>query len=73
MHTNPLRIRWSVVGGRWSAVLFCFFLAGTARAELMAGAARVSITPDPKEFSYPLGGYVAPARLGHNATGVHDT
>jgi neutral ceramidase len=44
-----------------------------ARADLRAGAARVSITPDPKAFSYPLGGYVAPERLGKNATGVHDT
>ena len=43
------------------------------QAELRAGAARVSITPDPKEFSYPLGGYVAPERLTKKASGIHDT
>ncbi len=42
------------------------------RAELMAGAAKVSITPDQKVFSYQLGGYVSPDRTGHNAVGVHD-
>jgi len=40
---------------------------------LRAGAARVSITPDPKAMPYPLGGYVAPERLTNKATGVHDT
>lgn len=44
-----------------------------ARADLMAGAAKVSITPDPKAIPYQLGGYVAPQRTGHNATGIHDT
>jgi hypothetical protein len=39
----------------------------------MAGAAKVSITPDPKAIGYQLGGYVAPQRTGHNATGIHDT
>src|SRR5262249_25731854 len=43
-----------------------------SHAELKAGAARVSITPDPKAMPYPLGGYVSPPRLGHNATGIHD-
>src|ERR1041385_3340743 len=43
-----------------------------ANAQLQAGAARVSITPDPKSLPYPLGGYVSPERLGHNATGIHD-
>jgi neutral ceramidase len=43
-----------------------------ARADLMAGAAKVSITPDPKTIGYQLGGYVAPQRVGHNATGIHD-
>jgi neutral ceramidase len=44
-----------------------------ARAQLQAGAARVSITPDPKEFKYQLGGYVSPNRLNNTATGIHDT
>ena len=41
-----------------------------ARAELQAGAARVSITPDVKARSIPLGGYAA--RKAMPATGVHD-
>jgi neutral ceramidase len=44
-----------------------------AAAALRAGAAKVSITPDPKTVAYPLGGYVSPERLGKNATGIHDT
>src|SRR5437016_8224 len=54
-------------------VLCCLMLPFQARAELMAGAAKVSITPDPKAMPYPLGGYGDPERLGHPATGVHDT
>ena len=45
----------------------------TCHADLLAGAARVSITPDTKEFHYQLGGYVAKERTGHPATGIHDT
>lgn len=44
-----------------------------ATGQLHAGAARTSITPDPKTLPTPLGGYVSPSRLGQNATGVHDT
>lgn len=50
-----------------------FNATSQSRADLMAGAAKVSITPDPKSMGYQLGGYVAPERTGHNATGVHDT
>ena len=39
----------------------------------MAGAAKVSITPDPREYSFPLGGYVAPDRLTKKASGIRDT
>jgi hypothetical protein len=46
--------------------------SSAALAQLQAGAAKVSITPDPKEFGYQLGGYVAKERTGHNATGIHD-
>ncbi len=53
------------------AVFIC--LSAPARADLLAGASRVSVTPDPKEFSYPLGGYVAPERLTKKASGIHDT
>lgn len=53
------------------SVCLCGF--PTAQAELQAGAAKVSITPDPKAMPYPLGGYVAPERLQNRATGVHDT
>jgi neutral ceramidase len=45
----------------------------TARAELLAGAAKVSITPDPKAMPYVLGGYIGPERQNNKATGVHDT
>jgi len=45
-------------------------LALPARAELKAGAARVSITPDVPAKAVPLGGYSD--RLGKPATGVHD-
>ena len=41
-----------------------------ARAELRAGAARVSITPDVKARPIPLGGYAA--RKAMPATGIHD-
>jgi hypothetical protein len=53
--------------------LFLLLLALPAGAELRAGAAKTSITPDPKAFSYQLGGYVSALRTGKNATGVHDT
>ncbi len=46
------------------------FGARTARAELLAGAARVDITPDVKASKIPLGGYAA--RKGAASTGVHD-
>ncbi len=44
-----------------------------ASAELRAGAARVSITPDPRELPYTLGGYGDLKRLRTPATGIHDT
>ncbi len=44
--------------------------ARTAKAELLAGAARVDITPDVKASKIPLGGYAA--RKGAASTGVHD-
>jgi len=56
-----------------AAMLASVCLARSAAAELMAGAARASITPDPATIPYQLGGYVAPQRTGHNATGIHDT
>ena len=60
---------------RTSILLLAIFicLSEPVRANLLAGAARVSITPDPKEFSYPLGGYVTPERLTKKASGIHDT
>lgn len=60
-----------------SVTWFCLCLAALclaglgARAELRAGAAKVSITPDVKTRAIPLGGYAA--RRGAPATGVHDT
>src|SRR5438094_9982999 len=44
-----------------------------ARADLRAGAARVSITPDPSKMPYTLGGYGDPRRFKTKATGIHDT
>lgn len=52
---------------------FCGLLSPAARADLQAGAAKVSITPDPKTMPYTLGGYVTPERLSEKATGIHDT
>lgn len=48
-------------------------LASGTRAELLAGAARVSITPDPERVSYTLGGYGDLHRMTTPATGIHDT
>ena len=42
-------------------------------AEVLAGAAKVSITPNPAETSYTLGGYVTLGRLTKTASGIHDT
>src|SRR5947199_2480885 len=41
-------------------------------AQVRAGAARVSITPDPSKLPYTLGGYADPSRLKNHATGIHD-
>lgn len=41
-------------------------------AQVRAGAARVSITPDPLKLPYSLGGYGDPSRLKNHATGIHD-
>jgi len=47
--------------------------AAPGAAQLRAGTARVSITPDPRAMPHRLGGYVSPVRLNNDATGVHDT
>ena len=55
------------------ALLIAALLFGAlkpAQAQLRAGAAKVSITPDVMAMSVPLGGYAA--RRGAPATGVHD-
>lgn len=49
-----------------------FIPAPALFGEITAGAAKVSITPETKEFGYQLGGYVANERTGHNAVGIHD-
>jgi neutral ceramidase len=54
------------------ACVIVFATTSPALADLTAGAARVSITPDYKQFHYQLGGYVDKQRTGHSATGVHD-
>src|SRR5437660_195080 len=55
-------------------IFLCVLCASIpARAELRAGAAKVSITPDPKTVKYTLGGYGDPSRLTSPATGIHDT
>src|SRR5262245_14791382 len=41
-------------------------------ADTKAGAARVSLTPDPVKLPYTLGGYGDPSRLKNHATGIHD-
>lgn len=51
-------------------VCACVLFSCPAQAELMAGAAKVSITPDVKADKIPLGGYAA--RKGIPSTGVHD-
>ncbi len=53
--------------------MFSCLCISICRADLMAGASKVSITPDPNVMPYQLGGYVSPERTGHNATGIHDT
>ena len=50
-------------------LLFFLPMAG-ARADLMAGAAKIDLTPDVTNSAIPLGGYAA--RRGAPATGVHD-
>ena len=62
-------------GGLRSSVFFsflCVFVVTVlpARAQLQAGAARVSITPDVAARAIPLGGYAA--RKGARSSGVHD-
>jgi len=53
--------------------VLCGLIPLAARAELRAGAARVSITPDPVKLPYTLGGYGDMKRFKTKATGVHDT
>ena len=53
-----------------ASLLFCFFAKFPARADLMAGAAKIDMTPDVANSAIPLGGYAA--RRGAPATGVHD-
>ncbi len=52
-----------------SAVLLCA-ASPIVKAQIQAGAARVSITPDVKASAIPLGGYAA--RRGAPSSGVHD-
>jgi neutral ceramidase len=52
------------------AVLFLMACGLQASAQLLAGAAKVDITPDVAAEKIPLGGYAA--RRGAPATGVHD-
>ena len=54
----------------WFLFLLCFCGGLPASAELRAGAAKGSITPDVAAHKVPLGGYAA--RRGAAATGVHD-
>jgi neutral ceramidase len=75
-YTQMLRMRWINRLGRSLALSigFSILLLGaitrSANAELLAGAARVDITPDVKAAKIPLGGYAA--RRGAPSTGVHD-
>lgn len=55
------------------AVLGMVLLSGRAGAELRAGAASATITPDPRALPYTLGGYADLSRLRNSATGVLDT
>ncbi len=55
-----------VLNGLSAAILF----AVPARGDLVAGAAKIDITPDPVAMQVPLGGYAA--RKGAPATGIHD-
>lgn len=50
--------------------LLCLLAGKVSRADLMAGAAKIDITPDVINQAIPLGGYAA--RRGAPATGVHD-
>ena len=50
--------------------LFSLFAGRVSRADLMAGAAKIDITPDVISTTVPLGGYAA--RRGAPATGIHD-
>lgn len=72
MMTRFVRGIWKALPLSAGLLVWCVSATG-AFAQVQAGAAKVSITPDPKLFHYPLGGYVAPERNGHMATGVHDT
>lgn len=60
-----------------SAALLVLTLAvlmpGQAQSGFLAGASRVSITPDPSKIRYTLGGYASPTRYDNPATGVLDT
>jgi neutral ceramidase len=53
-------------------VLCCWTLLVPAQSQLRAGAATVSITPDPTKLPYTLGGYGDLRRFKNHATGIHD-
>ncbi len=71
LELHVLRRTWSFFG-LFALLLVAMLCTGIspAQAELKAGAAKVSITPDVMAMSVPLGGYAA--RRGAPATGVHD-
>ena len=60
-------IRVSLFLAFFSGLVLCF-VPCPLRADLRAGVAKVSITPDVREWKVPLGGYAA--RKGRPATGV---
>lgn len=76
----PLSGRFARCTGRLASARLIFLVAAAtllltipitrASADLLAGAARVDITPDVKASRIPLGGYAA--RRGAPAVGVHD-
>lgn len=76
--TNQIKNKMGNREARKTNLVFCLLLPVlllatlpvAAEAQIQAGAARVSITPDVKASSIPLGGYAA--RRGAPATGVHD-
>ena len=67
MSLKPGRIAWLL------GLLLTCTIPHCSRAQLRAGAARASITPDPRAVFYTLGGYGDLARMTTRATAIHDT